>query len=112
MRKQAQRCFFTCFSYPRPMRSRLTSHLCSISHIPRERLDAFLQTVATMLRPGGKVFFVDGQREPSSTATNHQLPAQDSQVMTRKLNDGRSFEIVKNFYDPADLMMRCSRAGL
>lgn len=83
-----------------------------ISHIPLERLDAFLHTVAMMLRPNGKVFFVDGQREPSSTAINHQLPTQDSQVMTRKLNDGRSFEIVKNFYDPADLMMRCNRAGL
>lgn len=83
-----------------------------ISHIPLERLDAFLRSVAAMLRPGGKVFFVDGRRELSGTAINHQLPAQESQVMTRILNDGRSFEIVKNFYDPADLAMRCTRAGL
>jgi demethylmenaquinone methyltransferase/2-methoxy-6-polyprenyl-1,4-benzoquinol methylase len=65
-----------------------------------------------MVRPGGKVFFVDGRRELSSTAVNHQLPAQDSQVMVRKLNDGRAFEIVKNFYDPGDLSARCTRAGL
>lgn len=83
-----------------------------ISHIPLERLDAFLHSVATMLRPGGKVFFVDGRREAGSTAGNHQLPEQDSQVMKRLLNDGRAFEIVKNFYDPADLKTRCSRAGL
>lgn len=83
-----------------------------LSHIPLERLDTFLHSVASMLRLGGKVFFVDGRREPSSTASNHQLPAQDSQVMKRLLNDGRTFEIVKNFYDPADLTTCCSRAGL
>lgn len=82
-----------------------------ISHVPLERLDHFLATVAAMLRPGGKVFFVDGQREPRSTATDHTLPEQDSQVMTRILNDGRSFEIVKNFYDPGELAERCTRAG-
>ena len=83
-----------------------------ISHVPLERLDTFLASVAAMVRPGGKVFFVDGRRELSGTAVNHQLPAQDSQVMVRKLNDGRAFEIVKNFYDPSDLTARCTRAGL
>ncbi len=83
-----------------------------ISHMPLERLDDFLRSVRAMLRPGGKVFFVDGRREPTSTAINHQLPGQDSQVMTRALNNGRTFEIVKNFYDPIDLAARCTRAGL
>lgn len=83
-----------------------------ISHVPLERLDAFLRSVASMLRPGGKVFFADGRREPTSTATNHQLPEPGSQVMTRVLNDGRAFEIVKNFYDPVDLAARCAQAGL
>ncbi|HEY8598362.1 MAG TPA: class I SAM-dependent methyltransferase, partial [Thermomicrobiales bacterium] len=46
-----------------------------ISHVPLERLDDFLRTVAAALRPGGKVFFVDGRHEPSSTAADHQLPA-------------------------------------
>lgn len=83
-----------------------------ISHVPLERLDTFLASVAAMLRPGGKVFFVDGRREPTSTAADHQLPELESQTMVRKLNDGRAFEIVKNFYDPADLAARCARAGL
>lgn len=82
-----------------------------ISHVPLERLDDFLASVAAMLRPGGKIFFVDGRREPDSTAVNHQLPEQDSQVMIRKLNDGRAFEIVKNFSDPAKLTAQCQRAG-
>lgn len=74
-----------------------------ISHIPAERLPTFLGMVAAALRPGGKIFFVDGQREPSSTATDHQLPAAGTQVMTRRLNDGREFQVVKNFYEPASL---------
>ena len=83
-----------------------------ISHVPTERLDAFLRTVAAAVRPGGAVFFVDGRREPTSTATDHRLPDADQQIMTRKLNDGRAFQIVKNFYDPAQLAAQCAAAGL
>lgn len=83
-----------------------------ISHVPREKLDAFLARVTAMLYPGGKVFFIDGRREPGSTAVDHRLPAPQSQTMLRRLNDGRTFEIVKNFYAPAELVARCWRAGL
>jgi demethylmenaquinone methyltransferase/2-methoxy-6-polyprenyl-1,4-benzoquinol methylase len=83
-----------------------------ISHIPLERLPAFLRTVAQALRPGGKVFFVDGRREPGTTAVDQVLPGEREQVMLRKLNDGREFSIVKNFYDPAWLAAQCAAAGL
>jgi 2-polyprenyl-3-methyl-5-hydroxy-6-metoxy-1,4-benzoquinol methylase len=83
-----------------------------ISHVPLERLDDFLATVAQALRPSGKVFFVDGRREPTSTAANHQLPDLGEQVMTRKLNDGRAFQIVKNFFDPTELSAHCAAVGL
>lgn len=83
-----------------------------ISHVPLELLDDFLTRVSSMLKPGGKLFFVDGRREPTSTALNHILPAEGNQTMTRKLNDGQAFTIVKNFYDPTELADRCTRAGL
>jgi demethylmenaquinone methyltransferase/2-methoxy-6-polyprenyl-1,4-benzoquinol methylase len=83
-----------------------------LSHVPFERLDAFLDMLAAALRPGGKVFFVDGRRESTSTASNHRLPEEGEQLMIRKLNDGRAFEIVKNFYDPAALAERFARPGL
>jgi demethylmenaquinone methyltransferase/2-methoxy-6-polyprenyl-1,4-benzoquinol methylase len=82
-----------------------------ISHVPLERLDDFLRSVRTMLRPGGKVFFVDGRRELTSTAINHQLPAQESQTSIRTLNNGKTFEIVKNFYVPNKLAAQCNRLG-
>ena len=83
-----------------------------ISHIPREKLQTFLGTIASALRPGGKIFFVDGRREPTSTAADHQLPEAGRQVMTRKLNDGREFQIVKNFYEPTSLAASFAAAGL
>jgi demethylmenaquinone methyltransferase/2-methoxy-6-polyprenyl-1,4-benzoquinol methylase len=58
------------------------------------------------------VFFVDGRREPLGTSADHVLPERDEQVMTRRLNDGREFPIVKNFYDPDWLGHRCAEAGL
>ena len=83
-----------------------------LSHVPVERLDAFLGMVAAALRPEGKLFFVDGRREPTSTAADHRLPDPGSQVMTRRLNDGREFQIVKIFYEPAALEARCAAVGL
>ncbi len=82
-----------------------------LSHVPHERLDAFLATVAAAVRPGGTLFFVDNRPEPESTASDHRLPEAGAQVMTRCLNDGRSFEIVKVFYEPAELAARFAAAG-
>jgi demethylmenaquinone methyltransferase/2-methoxy-6-polyprenyl-1,4-benzoquinol methylase len=82
-----------------------------ISHVPLERLDDFLRSVAAMLRPAGKVFFIDGRRTPGGSFAHDQPPIQDSQLTTRRLNDGRTFEIVKNYYDLVDLAARCTQAG-
>lgn len=83
-----------------------------ISHVPLERIDGFLRVVAKALRPGGKVFFVDSRRAQTVTAIDQVLPQQTEQEMVRKLNDGREFQIVKNFYDPAWLSERCAANGL
>ncbi len=83
-----------------------------ISHVPLERLDSFLCSVAAMLRPGGKVFFVDGRRNSDGSAAHQQAAKQASQLTKRILNDGRTFEIIKNYYDPTDLAARCRQAGL
>jgi demethylmenaquinone methyltransferase/2-methoxy-6-polyprenyl-1,4-benzoquinol methylase len=83
-----------------------------LSHVPDERLDAFWQMVAAALRPGGTVFFVDSRREQTSTAADHELPDASSQVMTRRLNNGAEYRIVKNFPTPAAIEARCATAGL
>lgn len=83
-----------------------------ISHIPERLLDGFLAKVARALRPGGAVFFLDAQRESASLAVDHRLPDEGIEVMTRRLDDGREFTVVKNFWEPADLERRCAAAGL
>ena len=84
-----------------------------LSHVPAERLDPFFAMVAAALKPGGKLFFVDnGHRDQTSTAADQPLPTPETQVMTRCLNDGRTFQVVKNFYEPATLTAVCAKVGL
>jgi 2-polyprenyl-3-methyl-5-hydroxy-6-metoxy-1,4-benzoquinol methylase len=82
-----------------------------LSHVPPERFGAFWDMVAAALSPRGRVFFVDSLYEPTSTAVNHQLNDKRATCVTRSLNDGRTFEIVKVFYGPEDLAKRLSESG-
>ncbi|MEZ4732881.1 MAG: class I SAM-dependent methyltransferase [Caldilineaceae bacterium] len=83
-----------------------------LSHVPLERLDAFLGTVAKALRKGGKLFFVDSLHSSSATAVNQPLAVPHEQLTRRILNDGRTFDIVKNFFEPTALAAHCHAAGL
>jgi demethylmenaquinone methyltransferase/2-methoxy-6-polyprenyl-1,4-benzoquinol methylase len=71
-----------------------------LSHIPPERLKAFWSLVGTAVKPHGRVFFVDSQYEPMSTAKDHHWEGEQATMVTRRLNDGREFRIVKVFYKP------------
>ncbi len=83
-----------------------------ISHIPADRIDEFLAKVETMLTRGGTVFFLDSRKEHTSTAADHVLPSRDEELMTRRLDDGREFTIIKNFWTAAVLEDTCKRVGL
>jgi SAM-dependent methyltransferase len=82
-----------------------------LSHVPPERFIPFWKLVRSSLAPGGRVFFVDSRREPTSTAVDHRLPGPDVTVLRRRLDDGREFSINKIFYDPAGLSNRLSELG-
>ncbi|MFN8374193.1 MAG: class I SAM-dependent methyltransferase [Anaerolineae bacterium] len=81
-----------------------------LSHVPAERFDAFIDTVQRALRPGGKFFMVDSVADKNSSAKDHVIDREAS-FMTRRLNDGREFQIVKIFYDPAELQARFEQHG-
>ncbi|MFL5759915.1 MAG: SAM-dependent methyltransferase [Thermomicrobiales bacterium] len=83
-----------------------------LSHVPVEREDAFMAVVAAALGAGGKIFFVDSRREPTSTAPDQPLPAAGDQVMTRRLNDGRTFQIIKLYRSIAEMSDLFARHGL
>ena len=82
-----------------------------LSHVPEERFAAFWEAVRTALRPGGRVFFIDSARASGSTAKQDRLPPEDEDVMTRSLNDGREFRIVKRYYQPRRLEQRLAQLG-
>jgi demethylmenaquinone methyltransferase/2-methoxy-6-polyprenyl-1,4-benzoquinol methylase len=81
-----------------------------LSHVPQDRFDAFWTMVGSAVRPGGRVFFVDSLFEPASTSRDH-APIDRSGVVRRRLNDGRAFDVVKVFHEPATLERRLAAAG-
>jgi SAM-dependent methyltransferase len=81
-----------------------------LSHVPPARFNAFWTLVRSALRPGGKAFFVDSLLEPTTSAVDHG-PVDQSGVVHRRLNDGREFDVVKIFYEPADLERRLDGQG-
>jgi len=83
-----------------------------LSHVPLECEDSFMATVARALTPGGLVFFADSRREPTSTAPDQPLPGASEQIMIRKLNDGRTFEIIKLYRSVAEMTDLFARHGM
>lgn len=82
-----------------------------LSHVPEARFARFWETVAAALKPSGRVLFIDSARTERSTAADHRLPQGDEETMTRRLDDGREFRIVKRFYEPAALRSRLAELG-
>lgn len=82
-----------------------------LSHVPDDRLAAFWATVAGALAPGGAVFMIDSLFDRTSTARNHSLTDPEQTIVTRRLNDGREFRIVKIFYETVPLTTRLATLG-
>jgi SAM-dependent methyltransferase len=82
-----------------------------LSHVPAQRFAEFWEMVRSALRAGGRVLFIDSARTERSTAADHQLPDSGAATMTRRLDDGREFQIVKRFYDPRALEQQLASLG-
>ena len=80
-----------------------------LSHVPRERLDSFLQLVRRWLKPDGMFAFIDSVLDPQSSAADHPATVDDASL--RRLDDGREFTIVKVYYEPMALETALSGAG-
>lgn len=80
-----------------------------LSHIPAERLPAFLEIARRWLKPGGVYAFIDSLDDPRS-GTVDRTPNVDG-VSVRRLADGREFRIPKIHHQPADLADALRHAG-
>ena len=95
-----------------------------LSHVPPARFESFWSTVDAALKPGGRVLFLDNAAPFEAIVPEFPLlqeegrmraPWVSSQVSDgvneRRLEDGRTFHVVKVFYEPADLETRLAALG-
>jgi demethylmenaquinone methyltransferase/2-methoxy-6-polyprenyl-1,4-benzoquinol methylase len=80
-----------------------------LSHVPDGEFVAFWNLVDEGLSAGGQVLVVDSLPEPTSTAVDQVL--ERTGEVTRRLNDGREFRIVKQFWEPQALAERLRTIG-
>jgi 2-polyprenyl-3-methyl-5-hydroxy-6-metoxy-1,4-benzoquinol methylase len=75
-----------------------------LSHVPPERFEPFWNRLRGWLTPGGRVFFVDDVAARGGTYFGDVVEGRSGYAHRRTLVDGRTFTIVKRFYDPAQLV--------
>jgi demethylmenaquinone methyltransferase/2-methoxy-6-polyprenyl-1,4-benzoquinol methylase len=81
------------------------------SHVPLERLDAFLAGLHERLAPGARVAFMDNLYVEGSSTPLSRRDAAGNTYQERRLADGSRHEVLKNFPTPAELEARLGRAG-
>lgn len=82
-----------------------------LSHVPPERFARFWALIRESLAPGGAAFLIDSRYDPTSTARDHQLEGEAATLVTRRLNDGAEYRIVKVFYTPERLRADLAALG-
>ncbi len=93
-----------------------------LTHVPDSLLEPFWALVARSLAPGGQVLFVDNAApsvatdQGGSTLDVHYAAGADDvdgtrAIARRTLADGRTFHIVKRFWEPGELANRLNELG-
>lgn len=81
------------------------------SHVPLGRLDAFLDGVHGRLEPGATVAFMDNRYVEGSSTPLSRKDAGGNTYQSRRLADGSSHEVLKNFPTRRELEARLGRFG-
>ena len=79
-----------------------------LSHVPAERFAGFWESLAGLLDEGGRVLFIDEHVDEREKETYLE---DRTEIVERRLTDGTSFHIVKNFIDPTDVRRRLHDLG-
>ena len=72
------------------------------SHVPKQKRKGFLETIHRKVSPGGLVAMADNRYVEGS---NHPVTGMDSEgntYQTRKLDNGRRYEVLKSFLKESD----------
>lgn len=95
-----------------------------MTHVPTDRWDEFWATVRSALAPGGTVWIGDNAEpelgweagvverppDPDRLTTDGTIDRRTDQHQ-RSLPDGSTYQIVKRFYSPTDLVAALARTG-
>lgn len=80
-----------------------------LSHVPTDRLQAFMDAIGRMLDPDGRAFVIDESHHGQWEEEPADGPG--GETVYRTLSDGRRFRIVKVLWDPAELAERLLGMG-
>ena len=81
------------------------------SHVPLARLDAFLAGAARAVAPDAVVAFLENRYVEGSSTPLSRRDAEGNTYQRRKLDDGSTHEVLKNFPSDRELVERASKYG-
>jgi demethylmenaquinone methyltransferase/2-methoxy-6-polyprenyl-1,4-benzoquinol methylase len=79
-----------------------------LSHVPRSRVDQFWNSLRGLLAGNGRVLFID--EHVDERGKEAYVPGRD-EIVERRLRDGSTYRVIKNFVDPDRLVRRLRRLG-
>lgn len=79
------------------------------SHVPKSRRREFLSGLASLLVPGAKVVILDNLYVEGSSSPITKVDSDGNTYQARKLNDGSSHLVIKNF--PSEVELQSSIDG-
>jgi demethylmenaquinone methyltransferase/2-methoxy-6-polyprenyl-1,4-benzoquinol methylase len=79
------------------------------SHVPRRRQQDFLASLAARLKPGATLLMIDQNFVPGFSTPASRRDRDGNRYETRRLADGSTHEVIKNYPRPAQL--RAQLAG-
>jgi SAM-dependent methyltransferase len=74
-----------------------------LSHVSRDRVAPFMQSLVDRVGRGGRVLMVDNLYVDDSSLPISRTDTDGNTYQTRTLDSGQRFEVLKNFYDTAEL---------
>ena len=81
------------------------------SHVPLARMDSFLEKTTNAIAPGALIAFLDNRYVEGSSTPVSRTDAEGNSYQARKLDDGSTHEVLKNFPGEGELIRRASRYG-
>ena len=79
-----------------------------LSHVPTSRVEQFWHSLRGLLAGNGRVLFID---EHVDEREKEAYVAGRDEIVERRLRDGSTFRVIKNFVDPDRLELRLRRLG-